>query len=121
MPTEPEPVTVAEVVRRAVEICEDSTSESLDQLLLRFEDDDEPIRGIEDIQARLEEALGPSDPDELDGALAMARAVIVYLAYRPDELDADRIELLRLAARAEFSGHPPPTVEEWLAEQGVSI
>jgi hypothetical protein len=121
MPTEPEPVTISEVVHRAVEVCEDSTSESLDELLARFEDDDRPITAIDDIEETLDEALGPADADELDGALTMARAIIVYLAHRRDELDADRIELLRLAARSEFSGQPPPYVEDWLTEQGVSL
>jgi hypothetical protein len=121
MSTEPEPVTVREVVQRAVEVCEDSTSESLDELLLRFEDDDRPISAVEDIEETLDEALGPAEGDELDGPLSMARAVIVYLAHRRDELDADRIELLRLAGRAEFNGDPPPHVANWLGEQGVSL
>jgi hypothetical protein len=121
VPTEPQPVTVSEVVQRAVEICEDSTAESLDELLVRFEDDDRPITAVENIELTLDERLGPPDADELDGALTMARAVIVYLAHRRDELDEERIELLRLAARAEFSGHPPGHVEAWLSEQGVSI
>ena len=38
MATEPEPVTLAQVVHRAVEVCEDSSSEGLDELLQRFED-----------------------------------------------------------------------------------
>lgn len=121
MPTEPQPITMAQVVHRAVEVCEDSTSTSLDELLERFEDDDEPIAAIEDVQERLDEALGPPDFDEDDGALSMARAVIVYLAHRRDELDADAAELLRLAARAEFGAHPPEPAARWLAEQGVTI
>jgi hypothetical protein len=121
MPTEPQPVTVSEIVRRAVEICEDSTSDSLDELLERFEDDDRPVTAVADIEETLDEALGPADADEFDGALSMARAVIVYLAHRRDELGGERLELLRLAARAEFSGHPPPHVEDWLTDQGVSL
>lgn len=121
MPTEPEAVTVTEVVHRAVEICEDSASESLDELLERFEDDDRPISAVEDVEEMLDERIGPPEFDDLDAALAMARAVIVYLAHRRDELDGDRLELLRLAARAEFNGHPPDHVEQWLTEQGVSL
>lgn len=121
MPTEPQPVTMAEVVHRAVEVCEDSTSESLDELLERFEDDDEPIAAIENVEERLDEKLGPPDADEDDGALSMARAVIVYLAHRRDEIDADPVELLRLAARAEFDGHPPEPASSWLAQQGITI
>jgi hypothetical protein len=121
MPTEPEAVTVTEVVHRAVEVCESSTSESLDELLEKFEDDDRPIRAVEDIEAMLDERIGPPEFDDLDAALTMARAVIVYLAHRRDELDVERLELLRLTARAEFDGHPPEHVERWLADQGVSL
>jgi hypothetical protein len=120
MPTEPQPLTVFEVVRRAVEVCDDGTSEGLDDLLLRFEDDDEPIAAVNNIEDRLSEALGPPDADELEAPLTMARAVITYLAYRRDEIDEGPVELLRLAARAEFDGHPPEHVARWLAVQGVT-
>jgi hypothetical protein len=121
MPTEPESVTVSEVVHRAVEVCEDSTSESLDELLEKFEDDDRPISAVEDAEEMLNERIGPPDFDDLDAALTMARAVIVYLAHRRDELEGGRLELLRLAARAEFDGRPPDHVKQWLTEQGVSL
>lgn len=120
MPTEPAPITLAEVVRRAVEACDDGTSESLDELLVRFEDDDEPIAAIEDIETRLDESVGPR-VDEDDPAFTMACAVIVYLAHRRDEVGAEGSELLRLAARAEFDGHPPPAVKSWLDQRNVSI
>jgi hypothetical protein len=121
MPTEPQPPTLAEVVHRAVEVCEDSTSQGLDELLERFEDADEPITAVGDVEARLRDQLGPVEFDEDDGALTMARAVVVYLAHRRDELDQDPVELVRLAARAEFGGHPPPHVELWLEEQGIEV
>jgi hypothetical protein len=118
MPTEPQPVTLAEVVRVAVETCDDG-SPGLEDVLARFEDDDEPIRAIGDIEARLEERLGPPELDEDDPAVTMARAVIVYLAHRRDEVGAAPVELLRLAARAEYHGEPPEAVARWLIEQGV--
>jgi hypothetical protein len=121
MPTEPETPTLAQIVHRAVEVCEDSTAESLDELLERFEDADEPITAVEDVEARLEREMGPVDFDEGDGALTMARAVITYLAHRRDEIDEDPVELIRLAARAEFQGHPPDYVARWLADQGIEI
>lgn len=121
MPTEPQPVTLAEVVHKAVEVCEDSASEGLDELLERFEDADEPITAVEDVELRLDETLGPPDADENDASLTMARAVILYLAHRRDEIDADPIELLSLAARAEFGGRPPEHVAVWLSEQGIAV
>jgi hypothetical protein len=119
MPTEPAPVTLADIVRTAVEVCDDGTSEGLDDLLLRFEDADEPVTTVADVEQRLDEALGPPDADENEAPLTMARAVIVYLAHRRDELNAPPVELLRLAARAEFHGRPPAHVAQWLEEQGV--
>jgi hypothetical protein len=121
MPTEPQPVTLAQVIHRAVEVCElGEPDEGLDELLERFEDADEPVRAIEDVELRLDEALGAIDVDWEDlPPLAMAQAVAVYLAFRPDELGAAPAELLRLAARAEFEGHPPPNVAEWLRAAGV--
>lgn len=121
MPTEPEPITVSEVVHRAVESCEDGTTESLDELLAKFEDDDRPIASIEDVDEMLDERIGPPEFDDLDAPFTMARAVINYLAFRRDELDVERVELLRLSARAEFDARPPQHVERWLAEQGVSL
>jgi len=121
MPTEPEPITLAQIVHRAVEVCEDSSSQGLDELLERFEDADEPVTAVEDVEARLEAEMGPVDFDEDDGALTMARAVIVYLAHRRDTLDEDPAELLRLAARAEFHGQPPEHVERWLVGQGIEM
>jgi hypothetical protein len=119
VPTEPQPVTLSQVVHRAVEACQDGTSDGLDELLERFEDADEPISAVEDVEERLIEALGPPELDD-DPALTMARAVVVYLAHRRDELDADAIELIRLAARAEFHGEPPEAVAGWLDERGIA-
>ena len=50
----------------------------------------------------------------------MALAVAAYLAHRRDQLGAEREQVLRLAARAEFDGAPPPHVAAWLSERGVS-
>jgi hypothetical protein len=119
MPTEPQPITLADAVRRAVEVCDDGSSEGLDDLLVRFEDADEPLSTVLDIEQRLDEALGPPDADEDEAPLTMARAVVTYLAYRRDEIVAPPVELLRLAARAEFNGHPPEHVANWLSLQGV--
>ncbi len=119
MPSEPQPLTLARVVHRAVETCDDGSSDALDDLLARFEDADEPIAGL-DVARRLDETVGPRE-DEDDPAFTMACAVIVYLAHRRDEIDAEPAELLALAARAELEGHPPPAVGEWLERQGVAV
>jgi hypothetical protein len=76
---------------------------------------------VELVDVVMAEATGALDPDETDPALAMAAAVAVYLAHRRDELDDDREHVLRLAARAEFEGEPPPAVASWLDAQGLSV
>jgi hypothetical protein len=118
MPTEPDPLTLSEVVRRAVEVCDDG-SPSLEDLLVRFEDADEPVAAVPDIEGLLDERLGPAEADEGEAPLTMARAVVAYLAHRRDQIDTPPVELLRLASRAEFHGQPPDYVARWLVEQGV--
>ncbi len=106
MPTEPEPVTLEQVVHKAVEAC--GEGEGLDALLVRFEDADQPISTIGDIEQLIGEAIGAIAADDPEPELQMAGAVVVYLAHRRDELAEEPEELLRLAARAEFDGNPPP-------------
>ena len=121
MPTEPAPLTLAQVVHRAVEVCDPAgTDGDLGDFFLRFEDADEPVAGVEDVEQRLAEAAGALDPEGDSPALQMAAAVATYLAFRRDQLDDDPEELLRLAARAEFDGQPPAEVESWLEEQGAA-
>lgn len=120
MPTEPAPVTLAQVVHRAVEVCDpEDTDSDLADFYLRFEDADEPVAGLGDVEQRMAEAAGALDPEGDIPSVQMAAAVATYLAFRRDEVEEEPEELLRLAARAEFEGTPPPAVAGWLAEQGV--
>jgi hypothetical protein len=120
MPAEPESPTLAQVVRRAAEVCDDGSSDGLAKLLARFEDADEPIAAIDDVEQRLADAIGPLEPDG-DAVLTMARALVVYLAHRRDELGEDPVELLVLASRAEFGPNPPEHVARWLELQGIAV
>ena len=121
MPTEPQPVTLAQVVHRAVEVCDPHGAEDgVSELLTRFEDRDEPVTSLADVEEELLEAKGALDPQDEDPALMMTTAVAVYLAHRRTQMDNDRTEILRLAARAEFSDEPPPNVSGWLAAEGVA-
>jgi hypothetical protein len=123
MPRNPEPLTVAQAVRRAVEAVDSSggVDAGLGELLARFENHDEPIGAPEEVRALLDEEVGALDPEGEDGAIQMAGAVATYLAYRRDEADDDPADLLRLAARAEFEAHPPEPVARWLAEAGIAV
>ena len=123
MPTDPEPVTLAEVVHRAVQVVDPSGSEGLDDLLARFEDADEPLSAVhaESAAQRIAEEAGALDPQAEDPAVQMAAAVATYLAFRRDEVDEEPGALLELAARAEFDGQPPEPVRGWLADQGIEV
>jgi hypothetical protein len=123
MPTDPQPVTLAQVVHRAVVAVDPDGHAGLDDLLVRFEDDDEPLGsiGAEIAAQRIAEEAGKLDPQAEDPAVQLAAAVATYLAFRRDEIDEEPGELLALAARAEFDGHPPDDVRSLLAERGVEL
>jgi hypothetical protein len=114
--------TVAQVVHRAVEVVDPEAATDLGDLYARFEDRDEPIRGLQgSIEQEIAEAVGALDPQEEDPMVQMAGAVATYLAFRRDEITDVREDILRLAARAEFDGHPPDAVREWLESEGVAV
>jgi hypothetical protein len=122
MPTEPEPVTLFEVAKRAVEVCDPQDRDGvLGDFLRQFEDFDEPITAVQNLEERVAYAAEGVDADVDDPAVAMASAVILYLAFRRDELDDDPEEILRLAARAEYKGEPPEAIVDWLSDRGVTV
>jgi hypothetical protein len=118
---EPVPVTLSEIVHRAVVIADPDGSEGLEDLLERFEDDDEPLGSTtaEIAEQRIAEAVGALDPQEEDAAVQVAGALATYLAFRRDEVDAEPHDLMLRAARAEFDGNPPENVRQWLTDRGV--
>jgi hypothetical protein len=116
MPTEPAPLTLADAVRRAVDACDSTTAEDV---LVRFEDRDEPITTLSDPDGQLAEAFGAIDPQEEDPEVQMIRAVTVYLAFRRDQASDSDEDLLRLAARSEWDGNPPDHVRAWLQERDI--
>jgi hypothetical protein len=122
VPTDPPPVTLFEIVRKAAEVVDpDDADAAVGDYEMAFEDADEPVRGLDDVEERVANVLQDLDPAVESGSLSMAGAVTTYLAYRRDEVRADPEELLRLAARAEWEGDPPGPVREWLADRGITI
>jgi hypothetical protein len=114
--------TLFAIVHRAAEVCDPAgTEEGAAELLRRFEDRDEPIGNPAEAEQMIAEAKGAIDPQDEDPVATMTAAVATYLAYRRDELDDDREDLLVLAARAEFDGEPPGPVASWLAGQGLEV
>ena len=121
MPTEPQPVTLAQLVHRAAEITDpQGADDDVTALMQRFEDADWPVSGIlESLEQRMAEAAGTLDPQEESPGLQMATAVTVYLGHRRDEVDEEPDHVLRMAARAEFDGNPPAHVAQWLQTAGI--
>jgi hypothetical protein len=115
--------TLAQVANRAVDVVDpEGANDAVADLFVRFEDRDEPISQIQDtVEQQVAEAVGAVDPDGIDPAVQMAGAVITYLAFRRDQVGDGRENVLRLAARAEFDGSPPPGVAEWLELEGVAL
>jgi hypothetical protein len=110
--------TVAEVVRRAVEVCDpDGREDRLGRLEAQFEDDDEPVTGVENLEERLAIALEGADYEGEDPAVSVASAVVLYLAAHGGDAryDRDPEELIRLAVRAQWHGSEPAGVSDWLA------
>jgi hypothetical protein len=122
MPTEPRPITLADVARRAVQVCDPTDSDAvLGRYYIQFEDADEPVTAIQNLEERVALAAEGVDADVDDPTIACANAVILYLAHRRDEIDDDPEDILRLAARAEWKGDPPEAVVDWLADRGVRV
>ncbi len=122
MPTEPQPPSLADVVRRAIEACDPSGEDAvLGTLLERFEDADEPVTAVDDLESLLADAATETDPEVEDPSVSMVIATVLYLAHRRDMIDGDDEDVLRLAARAEWRGDPPAAVVAWLADRGVEV
>jgi hypothetical protein len=122
MPSTPRPISLFEIAKRAVEICDpDDRDSRLGDLLEQFEDADEPVTAIQNLEERVALAVEGVDVEIDDPAVSMAAATILYLAHRRDELHDDPNKILRLTARAEWKGDPPDAVIDWLADRGVEI
>ncbi|HET9102475.1 MAG TPA: hypothetical protein VFN55_03915 [Solirubrobacteraceae bacterium] len=119
---DPDALTLAEVVARACELVDpDGVDAVVGELQQAFEDADEPIRAVEDIESRVGAVLANLDPAVANPSLAVAGAVTIYLSYRRDEYGVEPAKLLRMAAEAEWQGDPPDLVGAWLADRGISV
>jgi hypothetical protein len=122
MPTNPAPLSLADLARLAVQICDPADRDAvLGDYLAQLEDADEPVTAIQNLEERLALAAEGVDADVDDPSVAMANAVVLYLAYRRDEVNDEPDHILRLAARAEWKGDPPKRVVDWLADRGVQV
>jgi hypothetical protein len=116
--------TVAELVRRSVEICDpEDRDEALGRFERQLEDDDEPITAVENLEERLALASEGADYEIDDPAVSVATAVVLYLAAKRSRGDQvrDPREMMQLAARGLWHQDPPASVTEWLAVRGVRL
>src|SRR3954465_2980612 len=109
MPTDPNPLTLSELVRRAAAIVDPPGEDPyVEEFAVRYEDADEPVRGeLDGLEERIRWGA-----DE-DAPIGMDQAAPLYLAHRPDDFDNTPEHILLHAARAEFDGQPPRNVEAW--------
>jgi hypothetical protein len=122
MPRDSDPLTLAEAVRRACDLVDpDDNDAVIGDFERAFEDADEPIRAIDDVEERVGTVLSELDPAVANGSLSMAGAVTIYLRFRPGEQGASPAKLLRLAAEAEWEGDPPDVVVDWLADRDIKL
>jgi hypothetical protein len=120
--THAETPSVADVVRRAVAICDpDGADEDVTDFLAHYEDSDEPVTALEGRDREFFETAERVQGVLPGATVQMAAAVATYLAFRRDEVGDADADLLRLAARAEFGDHPPEEIALWLQDAGVSV
>ncbi len=114
--------TVAEVVRRAVEICDpDGDDPLIVDFLLAYEDRDEPVTALEERERTFFETAERVQGSLPGPGVQMAAAVATYLAFRRDAVGDDDADILRLAARAAYGDHPPEEIATWLQDAGVAV
>ena len=112
--------TVSELVRLAVEISDPGGRDpALGRLQVQLEDDEEPVTAVENLEERLALAAEGADYEAENPAVAVASAVVLYLASKGGQASYDRdpSELRRLAVRAQWHGDPPTYVADWLGDR----
>jgi hypothetical protein len=107
--------TVADVVRQAAGIVDPSDSLALvGELEQWFEDDDDPVRTVPNLDRRLAAAVEKIDPDGEEPAVTVAAAVILYLSTEPRHAPSDAEGVIDQAVKLEFGDDVPDRIAEWL-------
>jgi len=95
---QPHPTSLFDVAKRAVEVADpDASDERLSDLLVQFEDADEPVTSIDNLEERVAIAVEGVDVEIDDPAVSMAAATILYLAHRRDDRVAKSVGKLVVA------------------------
>lgn len=110
--------TVSELVRRAVEACDpEGENRALGRFEAQLEDDDAPVTAVADLDERLALAAEGADFAVDDASVAVATALVRYMAAHEPKAGHDREpeRLIRPAIEAQWGNSPPAYVADWLA------
>lgn len=122
MSRDAEPVSLFDVIRRAVEAADpDGGDTALGELLREFEDDDEPVSGVDQLDEVLADAELVLDADGDDPGIGLAIAVARYLAHHRGALGTADDRLIPEAVRWQWHGHAPAAVGDLLAARGITV
>jgi len=117
-----DPVSLFDVVRRAVEAADpDGNDQNLGDLMAEFEDDQEPVSGVDQLDEVLANAELDLDVDGDDPGIALAVSVARYLAHHRGALGTDDERLIVEAVRWQWHDHPPDAVGDLLAARGITV
>jgi hypothetical protein len=90
-------ISLADLVHRAVAIVDpDAANPAVSEYLERYEDADEPVRGLLPVINERIAYGADEDPDVIT-----VQQVVLYLAHRLDEVDDTPERILELALKAE--------------------
>jgi hypothetical protein len=113
--------TVYEVVDEAAALTDPhGHDDAIRELLLSFEDDDRPARGVEDLPDVFASTAHGVDPEGDSPAVRVTAAVAAFLATQPEGGD-DREGTLREAVRTAYGEEVPEPVGDWLRDEGVEL
>jgi hypothetical protein len=119
-PRDADPVSLFDVIRRAVEAADpDGRDPRLGDLVQEFEDDDEPVSGVDQLDVVLAGAELDVNADGDDAGVALAIGVARYLAHHRGALNTDDDRLIAEAVRWQWHDHAPEGVRDLLAERGI--
>lgn len=109
------PPTLSEVVREAAGLVDpEDESELVGDFERWFEDDDEPVNTVPNLERRLAGALDDLDPEGAEPALTVAAAVVSYLASRPRHTPREPQRVIEQALLLEFGNDIPEPLRSWV-------
>jgi hypothetical protein len=118
MPRDADPLSLAQLMRRSVDAADPTaTDERLADLAQQFEDDDEPVSTVDQLDEVLAEAELDVDSQGDDPAVALTVAVARYLAHHRGAVGEDDGRLIEQAVRWQWHDHPPESVSELLTDR----